>query len=163
MSTKSHSERMANIGEKITLRALGDITVKELSLEGTIAIASELLVVITSLDTSSGDSISWIKTAIADERVMISIRSVAAYSTGLEESEFENLGLTDWLKLMKAFRSVMDWEELRKLFMELIPKDFLEKLTEEGKKRSTSQDSSTDSSPSTSGPRLRRSATPITS
>ncbi len=48
----TEAERMLNLGKKIPLKKLGDVTVRELTLEQIVVCASDLTVLITSVDFS---------------------------------------------------------------------------------------------------------------
>lgn len=129
----TYQERAANQGVEITLKRLGKVVVRELTLENTIRLARELSVVFSKIDinlTAPGErkGFEWMMSLLGDEHSLEAIRSVAAATTEKSPKDFENLGLNDWLKMLGAFKVVMDWEELKDLFFQVVPPELLKNL-----------------------------------
>jgi len=128
---KNEPERFAHLGVDITLKKIGDVTVRELTLENTIALAKELSIVFSKIDidltsTSERRGFEWIMSLLGDPISQQAIRHVAAASTGRKAADFVDMGLTDWFKVMDAFKSAMDWEEMRELFFRLVPPELIQ-------------------------------------
>ena len=147
------AERMANTGVREDL-SFGTVRVKELVLEDLIALGGELTQLLGTMDLGtdmSGGGLAWLGVAMRDPATMKAIKSVAAAATGEEVSKFDRLPATDWMKLVRSFKNVMDWEEIRSLFMEIVPEETLARF----KRSMTDQhspNSSTNLQASTSGP-----------
>ena len=134
MSEMTHNERMANVGETIELKGLGTVTVRELSLEDTMRAGKELMTVAATLDFGSqgkdGDEGREDEAAggydifvqvLENPDLIKAFRVIAGCSTGRDATDFEAMGITDWLRLMNVMKKVHDFEELRDLFTKLIP------------------------------------------
>jgi len=148
--------RIVNSGKQITLKRLGGVTVRELSLEDVLILSQELSEVLQALqdpstasDTSDGMGVivSLMKTPATSR----AIRLVAAATTNREPAEFENLGVGDWLRWANAFKEVADWEELKDLFTQLVPKNLFGDNLTTSQSVNTSQNSLTDSPANTGG------------
>ena len=129
----TESERMLNLGVTVELKSLGRAQVKELTLEDTIALARELSVVFGSIDTKLVEGergLEWFMSLLSDPLTQQALRSLVAASTNREPDDFINLGISDWLKLLAAFKTVVDWDEMKELFFQIIPLDTVKSWTE---------------------------------
>lgn len=142
---KSHAERMINAGEKITLKKLGEVRVRELPLEDLIKLGSELLAVAQVIDFASlldkGDQaksgLQIIQVVLANPKVFDAAKLIAASVTFKEPEDFNGMGLSDWLKLVRTIQLIMDWEEIKELFTEIAPLETLRELNQESQTSST--------------------------
>jgi len=133
-SALSDAERMINAGIKIETTKFGKATVKELSLENLIKLSSDLVLLLQL--TASGDTKSkgadnnfaFISYLMSSPELIGVIRRVAAASTSRDEEDFTNMGIKDWLAWLVAFKKVIDWEEIKNLFLQLIPEENLRGL-----------------------------------
>jgi hypothetical protein len=128
METNS-SERMANLGERVKTKSLGEITVKEPSLEGILTTAKDIykLIVSNSLD-SSDVSGAWLVKLLANPELAVSIKSLLAVCTDKKPSDFDSIPITDLLKISAAFKKVIVWAEVKELFFQLVPPEVLQSL-----------------------------------
>lgn len=149
----SESQRMVNFGIEIQLKHLSGATVRvrELSLENVVLLASELVQIISSLDlkktlstvasvgndteAAKKDGFAFLATLLREPNLVVAVQSVAAASISDETRrysglELKGMGVADWMKWMTAFKKVTDWEEMRGLFLELLPPGGLSGLLE---------------------------------
>jgi len=115
-------DRMLNTGKKVTLKYLGEVTVKELSLESVLRLAGELRLILAEFE-GAPEGREFILDLLSNPRTITALKTIAAACTGLEVSSLDNLGVTDWLRLIAAFKEVIDWEELKELFFTIVPKE----------------------------------------
>lgn len=114
------AKRMLNTGEQVTLKKLGEVTVRELALEQIVTCAGELTTLISALDLSKKkDASDTLRTILADPGTLQAVKVFAAASCDKEPSDFADMGVGDWLKLAVAIKKVTDWEEMRELFTQL--------------------------------------------
>jgi hypothetical protein len=134
VDAETEVRRLVNSGVIIKLKKFDEeVTVKELSLEQVIKafselsdlLASPLLTEITGASNEedsgklSSRGLSVIVTMISDKRLLHCLKTVASFSTNRKLEEFDDLSLTDWFRWATAFKSVVDWEELKELFTQL--------------------------------------------
>jgi len=125
------TERLVNVGVPITLKAIGDVRVRELTLEQIVTIAGDLAVVLKGLPSLADETadkeaaIAWLLEAVKRPEVLAALRQVAASTCGTTPTMFENIGISDWVKWLNAAKKAVDWEELRDLFSEMIPPGIL--------------------------------------
>ena len=119
--------RIINSGKEITLKKIGDVTVRELALEDVLKLSQELVEVLEAIqgDGVSGatDGMGVIVSLMKTPATSRALRVVAAATTEQKPADFEKMGVADWLKWANAFKEVADWEELRELFIQLVPKN----------------------------------------
>lgn len=157
INTIDSASRVINLGEPIILKKLGDVRVKELSLEGILTLSKELIVIFQSFDKgslSNENAALDIAQVISDPKSMQALRTIAAATTDKSEDDFSDLGISDWLKWATAFKNVSDWEEIRELFSHLIPSGGFQSLVT-SLQQIGSQPQSTDSQLGTGGQRKR--------
>ena len=124
-----HSKRMANIGEKVTLKKLGEVAFKELSLEALLENSDVVADVMSGLDLDdlkidtkdTAASMQSIARLLKNEALLHAVKKLVASMTGLDADDFDDMGLTDWLKVIGAVKEVTDWEELRTVFSLVFP------------------------------------------
>jgi len=127
----TESERMLNLGIPVTLKKLGKVQVKELSLEDTIVLARELSIVFSAIDMdleglpSEKKGLEWFMRVLSDPLTQQALRSVIAASTERDSDDYVNMGVSDWLKVFAALKSVVDWEEMKELFFQIVPLDIV--------------------------------------
>ena len=124
------AQRILNSGKEIELKKLGRVTVRELCLEDILELSQELADILGSLQDgpSTTDGMGAIVAMLQTPATARAIRLVASATTNRDPADYEKMGVADWLKWANAFKEVADWEELRELFMLLIPKDTLKEL-----------------------------------
>lgn len=134
MGKRTETERLANVGVPLKLKKFGDVElqVRELALEDIVTLTSDLALV---LEVFGGDKlkaavagkskgtegIEMLAAVLAAEPTLQAIRKVAAASTDRKPEEFKGMGISDWLKLVKAIKDVTNWEELSEVFFDLFP------------------------------------------
>lgn len=129
------TERILNIGKPITLSGIsGEVRVKELSLENTMELVSELgdlysIVAserdpMESLDENSGLLI--LTAMLKKPGTLHAVKKIASACTELAPEEFSDLGLKDWMLLVATIKEVIDWEELKNLFFQIVPQEAAE-------------------------------------
>ena len=128
VSLRSETQRMANIGIEVHLKALGgeSCEVRELPLEELLRLGPKLINLI-SLFTDAGDQdqMTWILSLIQRPEVLEMMQALASASTKLPVETFHGMGISDWLKLFAAFKDVTDWEEMKAAFFHLVPPSLL--------------------------------------
>lgn len=152
---QTDAERMVNAGKEIELKCLvtednpkGTTRVRELTLENVLTLASDLAVVLDTVqlsdfqpkgeDTDKGEDakeagragLEWVAALLRQEATLGALRKIAAATTGAKPEQFDEAGVTDWLRWATAMQEVVDWEELIELFTGLLPKDSWERLTQ---------------------------------
>lgn len=126
---ESDAQRLINSGQRIELKKLGHVDVCELCLEDVLLLSQELGIVLNSLQTSgSDDGIEVIIHLLKQEATAMAVRKLAAATIGKAPEDFERMPLTDWLRWANAFKEVSDWEELRELFTQLVPREIVEEI-----------------------------------
>lgn len=151
------AQRILNSGKEIELKKLGTVTVRELCLEDILQLSQELADILGAMQSGPADSTDGMGTIVAmlqTPATARAIRLVASATTELKPADFERMGVADWLKWATAFKEVADWEELRELFMLLVPKEALQGLTPALSQKGLPQ-SLTRSPKNTGGPRKR--------
>jgi hypothetical protein len=114
----TEAQRILNAGRQETLKKLGVVTFKELTLEQLIQCATELATIVTELDFS-GDSKQFLPKMLQSPAALSAVRTFAAMSCNHVPEDFEGMGVSDWAKTVAAIKAVNDWEELSKVFTEL--------------------------------------------
>jgi hypothetical protein len=108
------------VGTKITLTKLGEVSVKELTLEQIVECALELATLASTFDLSQKDDPSAIlRVILRDPATLKAVQVFAAAATGRKPSDYENMGVSDWLTVIVAIKAVTDWEKMQQLFTEL--------------------------------------------
>ena len=144
MTTQTETQRMLNVGEEIAVKCLSEdggvtpakVRVKELSLDKVITLASDLFVVLEKVqisdiaDAASGGAggLEWLGEVLKNESTQTALHNIAGATTDSDPARWATAGLTDWMRWAVALKKIMDWEELRELFMELIPPGTLTNL-----------------------------------
>lgn len=124
----SHTERMANIGLSIHLQALGDVTVRELSFDKIIDLSSDIVVSLnvfaesfSDSDKSGSSGLDQLGILLKNSQTKRILYKLLSAMTNIEVDVFPELGSSDTFKLLVAAKKVLDWEELKKLFLEMFP------------------------------------------
>lgn len=116
----TEAQRTINSGVSIFHKGLNrDITVKELSMESIINCASDLAVLMTTIDwASEKKNANIIPMLLKEEATANAFRTFAAESTETNVVDWEGCPFSDWLRFVIAAKQVNDWEELKGLFLE---------------------------------------------
>lgn len=118
------AERMINVGVSVELKHLGMISVKEPSLEDIIALGSELAIIMDKVELDEeGGGMGFLVNMLAQEHTKQAVFVVAGKSCGRKPEEFKDMGITDWLKWLDAFKQAVEWEELKNLFFQVFGKE----------------------------------------
>tara|TARA_A100000172_G_C3028434_1_gene105697 strand:+ start:518 stop:1012 length:495 start_codon:yes stop_codon:yes gene_type:complete len=152
------TSRAANIGISLALKKFhpDEVKVYELSLEDILGLSKELkdlLIVFQeqSSTLSDEDGLGALAILLGNPIMLHALKQVAAGSTRKTPDDFSDMGASDWLKWAIAFKTVNDWEELRQLFFQLIPKGAMDSLLTpveaSSSKSSTDLEASTDGLP----------------
>ena len=134
-TAKPELKTIVGIGSTVTLKSLGDVEVRELSLEATIRLSDsliEILQVVTTArlpgDDSEGANVAWLVTLVKNPKTLEAMYKIAAAATNREEADFHGMPISDWLKFLVAFKSEVDWEELKSIFFQLVPREKIKNL-----------------------------------
>ena len=128
------TDRMLNVGYEVELKKLGKITVKELCLEDILTITGDLAILLTTFtaEVQGGaakiEDNSWITSLVTKPEALRALQSFAAATTNRKAEDFTQMPIGDWMKLAVAWREVMDWQELKELFIQLVPAGALQSL-----------------------------------
>ena len=151
------TSRAANIGISLALKKFhpDEVKVYELSLEDILGLSKELkdlLIVFQeqSATLTEEDGLGALVILLSNPITMHALKTVAAGSTRKKPDDFTGMSATDWLKWAVAFKAVNDWEELRQLFFQLVPKGAMDSLMGGevlSSESSTSSEASTDGLP----------------
>jgi hypothetical protein len=123
----SEAERMFNLGETIVTKTLGKITVKELSLESLLGMSQSLVAILGEVQTLAAklgpkaDPFAWVSAVLTDPKLMDVLKSLAAAATGIDVSKFNNLPISDWVKIGTSLAHVTDFAEIQQLFQMILP------------------------------------------
>lgn len=131
MTTKTKNtevSRALNLGKEITLKSGDTITVRELTLDQTLKILNDLLSVAGKFDDlGGGDETTFMRKLLLDDDLRVEIERIASACTGMPMENLKTLGLSDWLRIIATIKEVLDWEELKELFFQVVPKAVLQK------------------------------------
>ena len=113
-------KRMLNLGKEVEL-SFGKYTVKELSvfdLLSTLADGLEFFIAI--LDTDTKNEIELITSIVANKEVQEQFCKIVSLSCQSEDYDlFKKMTTSDLLKIIKALKEVVDFQELKETFFEL--------------------------------------------
>lgn len=115
------SQRMLNVGVVVELKSRGEkVTVKELSLEDILTNISALAEMVVTIDFSKEvDPMAFVVSIAQRPDTFELLKVLASTSTKTEKEYWNDVGVTDWVRVIRAFKQVLDWEELKALFTEL--------------------------------------------
>lgn len=131
MSDAVELARLLNSGKVVVLK-IGEVTVREPTLEQTLLILSNLTTLAHKFDTLNlGDNMEVLNLLMRDKDIRVEAESVAAACSGIDVSVLQKLGVSDWLRLIVAIKEVINWEELKELFFQVVPKSTLRSLTKD--------------------------------
>ena len=66
---------------------------------------------------------------VKDPSFLSALKKVVGASINRPSDELTKMCIKDWLKLVVALKTVMDWEEIKDLFFQIVPSGALGKLT----------------------------------
>ena len=122
-------ERILNLGKDVTLKNGEVITIRELSLAKTFKLI-ELLPALISLvdsDTSVSEE-EFLRALFKKSETQDLAVDLLCLVTEMKKAECKTIGLTDLFKIAAAFKEVTDWEDLKKVFFQVIPKESLDQF-----------------------------------
>jgi len=122
----TESERMANVGVPVETKKLGTIRVRELTLESLLGLSTDIAVLLQAMQderktSDDADGLGFLAILATNPNTQEGLRRIASAATSEPMDSFKEMGIGDWLKISVALKEVMDWEELRGLFTQLIP------------------------------------------
>jgi len=121
--------RMQNVGMEVEFMTLGKTNVKELKLGQILKVLGKLAKLFSeSSSLAKISSENFLTQALASDDTQKLMVEVAAYSMDVPQEHVENMGLSDWLKWIAAFKEVSNWEEIKKYFFQILPKELVEKI-----------------------------------
>ena len=128
----SEPERVLNTGIEVDTQLLGTVRVKELCLEQIVALLSDITKVFELFPTEEAEQKgnAWIIIMMKDPIFLAAVKNVMAAAIEKEGTDLDGMSIKDWLKLLVALKQVMDWEELKDLFFQIVPSGALGKLTQ---------------------------------
>lgn len=118
----SGPEKLINAGVSLKLKHFSEeITVRDLPLESVILLSSDLGALFESVESpgEEGSGLAYFAALVASPPAFSALKKIAAAATELPPGSFDRMGITDWLKLFEAIKSVVDWDELRAVFFRL--------------------------------------------
>lgn len=120
-TTLSDADRMLNIGIEVTLKKGTVCYVKELSLEGVMKVSKEIILLLNKFmpEIEKGGT-GWVAKVIAEPELLAAIKDILAISTELPLETFNNLSISEWLKLFNALKVACDWDGIKQLFFDLV-------------------------------------------
>jgi len=127
---RTETDRELNTGVKVDTKTLGQITVRELSLEAVLSISKEIIALIGEADLTGDVTLASFADLAGKPSAMAALKKVAAASTDRKESDFAKLPLADWMRVAVALKEVTDFEEMKALFFQLVPMAGAQKATE---------------------------------
>lgn len=127
-NNNDHVERIMNFGKEETLKEIGKVTFKELALEDLLEVVRKSISLFKHMtfsinEMSQESGIELVQTLIQDDEALEGLKLVASKSSELPLEKFNRLGLTSWLKIVVALKEVMNWEEIKELFFQILPKE----------------------------------------
>ena len=123
--------KILNVGKKVEIKGVGEIVVKEPNLEQTLLIIQNLLGLATKFQEADlSNNAAIIGLLMQDSDVREQAEDIVSKCSGLDDETLSNLGVSDWMRLIVAIKEVIDWEELKELFFQIVPKSALQNLTE---------------------------------
>ena len=131
---RSDAERILNLGQTVILKKLGQVIVKELTLENLIEFSRDVLLLMRGIDftkmssSKDGEGLATVVALLHNKQTIQSLTAIVGASTDRPATDYKDLGVSDWLTLIIAIKTANDWEEIKKLFFQLVPKETLQKL-----------------------------------
>lgn len=128
----SEPERLLNTGIEVDTKHLGKVRVKELCLEQIVALLSDITKVFELFPTDEKEQQGngWIIMMMKDPIFLAALKNVVGVAVEREGKDLDGMSIKDWLKLIVALKTVMDWEELKDLFFQIVPSSALGKLAQ---------------------------------
>jgi hypothetical protein len=121
MSANKKVNRILNVGKTIDIKGV-EVTVKEPSLSHMMTTVQNFIEVSSSINFEAiSDNSSLIKELLGNEEVLAQVKKLANDCTDLSKDEIESLGMVDWMKLVVAFKEVVDFDEVKTLFFQILP------------------------------------------
>lgn len=131
VSTPDNFATFIGNSNEIQTSKFGLLTIHEFTLEGLVRCGKELAEIIKVMPLSSEMSqVEFLSTILSNDQVFHGLRIVAGEAAKRPAADFVEVPVIDWLKILECVKRVNDWEELRKLFFQLVPPKSLEKLKE---------------------------------
>lgn len=128
MSEVSDISRLLNSGKVVSLK-IGNVTVREPTLEQTLKILSNLTTLSHKFEMLNlGDNMEVLNLLMRDKDIRAEAECVVSACSGIEVAVLQNLGVSDWLRLIVAIKEVINWEELKELFFQVVPRSALQNL-----------------------------------
>jgi len=127
----NEAERTLNIGLEVETATFGTVRVKELCLEQIVDLLSDIAKVFEVLpaDAEVGNNAAWLIQLVKDEAFLSALKKVVGASINRPAADLTEMNIKDWLKLVVALKTVMDWEEIKDLFFQIVRSGALGKLT----------------------------------
>lgn len=134
-SNEPASSRAINLGRSVDLTKLGTVVVREPTLEGIIRVSGSLVSVMNVFiadkeGLTEADGLAIMLKLVKSPATIDAIRAIFAELTDKKPADFEELPLSDLAKLIEAVRNVVDWAELKDLFIRLIPMEMRTSLSQ---------------------------------
>jgi len=129
--TKEDTSRILNSGKDITLKACGDITIKEPTLEQTLRILNDLVSISGKFTNESDiDENTFLRSLLIDSEVRSEVERIASACCDIPIKTLKTLGISDWMRIIAGIKEVIDWEDLKELFFQVVPPSALQSLTQ---------------------------------
>lgn len=124
--TATDNARLLNLGKTITLRSIGEVTVKELVALQVLKFAPEvahlLVDYLPNLAESKDKGLEIFADLLAQDDTARLLCKIASASTGVSVEDIEKCSLGDWADLIEAFFEVNSVEEITKVFQRMMTK-----------------------------------------
>ncbi|MEE8576029.1 MAG: hypothetical protein V3T31_02130 [candidate division Zixibacteria bacterium] len=128
----TETDRSLNVGVEVETKHIGTVRIKELALEQVVELLSDIVLVFSTFakgedelkelnEKNPAAGLGWMAKVAQDPATLHAMKKLMAASTAKTSEDFDGMPITDWLKLIVALKQVMDWEELKELFFQIVP------------------------------------------
>lgn len=131
MAERTPTDRFLNTGIPVQTKKLGEVEVRELPLESLLIVLEDVVALLNSelpSITAGVDNPAELIKVLANERTLKAVKKIMAHSTDQPVENFDKMGTTDWLRLIAAMKQVMNWQEMKELFFQIVPREVLSNL-----------------------------------
>lgn len=150
-------KRMMNLGEKVSTKH-GDILVKEMPWVSIQKVLSDIAKFLQTVDLNKiegGGDFAWLYALIRDDKIMGCMVNIVKECTDASDEIIRGLGVKDFLAVLVEVKKQNDFEEIKRLFFELVPREMFKRevlqnqIDETSEEKRESSEQLTNSSPNT--------------
>ena len=138
MSKKNSTTTL--VGKAVTLKSGEEVRVVEPSANAILMVledAPEILSKVVAIQGTENDVVTSVGKALLNSRSREMLFMLLASSTGKSPDEIKSYGLGDVLKIIAKLKDVMDWEDLKETFFQIVPPHLLSKMETSTKQMKT--------------------------